>query len=182
MNRKLWSVVVCLSLAVVAVAVLIYIQRQKTIRTATASPRRVLAQRTGHASFQPDTHKDLLFDPVLAYSTYLGGASSANYPFDMIQVASVIVTDATGNLYVAGSTNSRSFPVTSSVVEPNNPQKGLLGFLAKLDPTGQTLLFSTYIDGISGVSAMALDANGDIYVAGTAISANNLGIPVLPIP
>jgi hypothetical protein len=59
------------------------------------------------------------------------------------QSANVIVTDATGNLYVGGSTNSRSFPITPSVVEPNNPQKNFLGFVTKLDPTGSTLIFST---------------------------------------
>jgi hypothetical protein len=126
--------------------------------------------------------QNLLFDPVLVYSTYLGGPSSANYPFDMLQVATVILTDASGSLYVSGSTNSRSFPVTISVVEPNNPQKNLLGFLAKLDPTGQSLIFSTYIDGISPVSAMAMDANGNIYLAGPATPPNNAGYPVLPIP
>ena len=125
--------------------------------------------------------KDLLFDPVLVYATFLGGASSANPPFDILQTANVILIDAAGNLYVAGSSNSRSFPVTPSVVEPNNPQKNQLGFLVKLDPTGSSLIFSTYIDGIV-VSAMAMDANGNIYVAGSATQPNRVGIPVLPIP
>jgi hypothetical protein len=116
-------------------------------------------RHTGSLASHPKPDQNLLFDPVLAYSTYLGGASSANYPLNsMLQVASVILTDAAGNLYVAGSTNSRSFPITPSVVEPNNPQKNLLGFLAKLDPTGQSLIFSTYIDGLSGVSQIAQPA------------------------
>jgi hypothetical protein len=136
-----------------------------------------------HKLLRTNADKDLLFDPVLVYSTYLGGISSefgaVVYPS---QFANVILTDTAGNLYVAGSTTSRSFPVTPGVVEPNNPQKNHLGFLAKLDPTGQTLLFATYIDGLVGVSTMALDTNGDIYVAGIAIASNNAGAPLLPIP
>jgi Beta-propeller repeat len=132
-------------------------------------------------STPPAPEQNLLFDPVLVYSTYLGGASSANPPFNLLQVATVILTDPSGNLYVAGSTNSRSFPVTAGVVESNNSQKNLLGFVAKLDPTGHTLLFSSYIDGIQGVTSMALDLNGDIYVSGRTVPAG-AGVPVLPIP
>jgi hypothetical protein len=57
----------------------------------------------------PAPAQNLFFDPVLVYATYLDGASSANPPFDILQTANVILTDAAGNLYVAGSTNSRSF-------------------------------------------------------------------------
>lgn len=170
-----WILAICLSISLLLALT--------SARILSKHPRSPVAadHRFSNVISSTPTHNPI-FDPVLVYSTYLGGASSANYPSDMIQVATVILTDSAGNLYVAGSTNSRSFPVTAGVVEPNNPQKDLIGFLAKFNPTGQTLIFSTYIDGIGGVTAMALDANGDIYVAGTAIQPNGSGFPVLPIP
>ncbi len=132
-------------------------------------------------STRPSSDQNLVFDPVLVYSTYLGGPSTAEYSSPIAQSAQVVQTDASGNLYVAGATNSPSFPVTTGVVEGNNLQRNGLGFLAKLDPTGHTLLFSTYIDGIAGVSAMAIDPNGDIYLAGPT-APGIATFPPLPIP
>jgi hypothetical protein len=186
-RRNSWSFAICLSVSLLLVlgSATEPSKRHSLCNLEGTLPQtRLLSLAVHHTPLasHPKPDQNLRFDPVLAYSTYLGGASSANYPFDMLQVATVILTDAAGNLYVAGSTNSRSFPVTPSVVEPNNPQKNLLGFLAKLDPTGQSLIFSTYIDGISGVSAMAMDADGNIYLAGLATQPNNSGVPMLPIP
>jgi hypothetical protein len=123
--------------------------------------------------------QNLLFDPVLAYSTFLGGDDSAFPDGTPAQYAAVVFVDGPGNLYVAGQTNSANFPVTPGVVEPKNSGAG---FLSKLDPTGQTLIFSTYIDGLQGVSVMTVDIAGDIYVAGPATLPNTSGIPTLPIP
>jgi len=135
--------------------------------------------------FSKSTHRSpnpkLLFDPVLVYSTYLSGPSTAEIVDTSVQSGKVIQTDASGDLYVAGSTNSPSFPVTTGALESKNSQRNVLGFLAKIDPTGQTLLFSTYIDGIQGVSAMVVDPNGDIYLAGPA-APGDLSFPALPIP
>jgi hypothetical protein len=129
----------------------------------------------------PAPDRNVLFDPVLVYSTYLGGPSTTEYQFPDSQSATVVQTDSSGNLYIAGGTNSAGFPVTTGVVETNNSQRIALGFLAKLDPTGQSLLFCTYIDGIEGVSAMAVDPNGDIYLA-VATSPDDQAYPPLPIP
>lgn len=123
----------------------------------------------------PQTHhtpnQHLLFDPVLVYSTGTGNSPTQ-------QKATAFFVDSAGNAYVAGPTSSASFPVTPGVVEPSNANRNLLGFLSKIDPTGKSLLFSTYLDGIYAISAMAVDANGNVYIAGRTGNSQ----PPLPIP
>jgi hypothetical protein len=58
-------------------------------------------------------------------------------------------------------TNSASFPVTSGVVQLTRGNSG--SFLSKFDPTGQPLIFSTYVPGlVFGIDAMTVDATGNI--------------------
>lgn len=116
-----------------------------------------------------------LFDPVLVYSTFLGG-SNAHGPGGGGQGASILFVDSAGNTYVGGTTNAPDFPVTSGVIQSSNPQKQFIGFLSKFDPNGKTLLFSTYVPGITSVAGLAFDSQGNIFVAGP-----NGGL-TLPIP
>jgi hypothetical protein len=69
-------------------------------------------------------NSNLLFDPVLVYSTFLGGPNVAGQsgPSLLPQSATVLFVDGSGNAYVAGTTNSPSFPVTPGVVQSSNPQ------------------------------------------------------------
>jgi len=87
--------------------------------------------------------------------------------------------DAQGNVYVAGH-NTEFFQ------EVNPVQRGLVsgGFVSKLDPTGTTLLFSSLVgaagvgvNGNSSLSGLAVDAAGNIYVAGNMIGAT---LPTTP--
>jgi hypothetical protein len=139
------------------------------------------------------TDRSTLIDPVLVYSTYLGGTSIASgtaigpggqsiNAFPQGITASDV--DSTGNIYIAGATSAPDFPVTSGVVQPSNTQNNQVGFLSKLDPTGQTLLFSTYLHGLGSVSSIALDSSGNIYVAGIAPAQNPtpLAIPAGTTP
>ena len=116
----------------------------------------------------------------LLYSTYLGGSSD--------DFAGGVAVDAGGNAYVVGRTVSTDFPTT-----PGAFQKTLSGppqdffdndaFVTKLDPTGATLVYSTYLGGKSGSengSAIAVDPLGNAYVAGTTRSPE---FPLLnPVP
>jgi hypothetical protein len=102
---------------------------------------------------------------TVVYATYLGGASSdAGYG---------IAVDSTGAAYVAGSTNSMNFPVTGSA-----PQSRFGGgtdcFVAKLDPTGATLNYATYLGGenMDSCASIAVDGAGDAFVTGTTSSAH----------
>jgi hypothetical protein len=100
----------------------------------------------------------------LVYSTYLGGGC-ANY-------ASAISVDATGNVYVAGYTCSADFPTV-------NPFQAVLGglydaFVAKLNPSGNALLYSTFLGGAGNdwAHALAVDSTGNAYVAGETPSGD----------
>jgi len=112
-----------------------------------------------------DRELPLIIDPVLSYSTYLGGSN-----WD--QAAHVKVDNA-GNAYVVGRTRSSNFPTTGGVF-----QASLAGdmdvFVAKLNPTGTGLIYSTYIGGSSfdAVIGMTLDTTGNVYLTGTTNSAN----------
>ena len=103
---------------------------------------------------------------ALVWSTYLGGLSS--------EVGFAISVDATG-VYVAGQTSSTNFPVTSGAFQttlPTNSTRG--GFVTKLDPTGSTLLYSTYLSGSvkDKLHGLAVDPNGNAYVTGGTQSSD----------
>src|SRR5579863_9779824 len=110
----------------------------------------------------------LTIDPVLSYSTYLGGSGG--------DVAYAVGVDTAGNAYVAGETNSTNFPTS-------NARQGASGgngdaFVAKLNPTGTALLFSTYFGGSGSDSAAGLAVgSGDVFVTGTTTSAD---FPIAP--
>jgi len=119
-----------------------------------------------HVSFrvaQYDPNKALVIDPVLVYSTYLGGSGN--------DMPSGIAVDAAGNVYVAGSTDSTDFPLTTLGSLPAGNDHV---FVAKLDATGSNLLYADYLGG-NGQDygyAVALDAANNVYVAGSTASSN----------
>jgi uncharacterized protein (TIGR03437 family) len=75
---------------------------------------------------------------------------------------SSIQLDTQGNVYVAGHNGCCSF-VPVNPVQPSLNNDG--GFVAKLDPTGSTLLFSSLIQGGFTMRGLAVDALENIYVA-----------------
>lgn len=84
--------------------------------------------------------------------------------------ASAVALDSTGNVVVAGRTNSPDLPVTSGVYQPRLAGTQNL-FLAKVDPTG-AVLFATYLGG-SGADVpnqLAIDRAGNIVLAGSTTS------------
>jgi Calx-beta domain/Beta-propeller repeat len=116
-----------------------------------------------------DPARPLVIDPVLGYSTYLGGVSN-DQGFG-------IAVDSTGSAYVTGSTISSDFPISASPVQPT--KAGVTdAFVAKLDPSGTTLVYSTFLGGSGDDvgNAIAVDADGNAYVTGTTTSSN---FPVL---
>ena len=100
----------------------------------------------------------------LLYCTYLGGSG--------LDFATAIAVDASGNACVTGWTTSTNFPVSAGALQPALAG-GYDAFVVKLDPTGHAR-FATYLGGAgyeSGAS-LALDPDGNIYVAGTTTSTN----------
>ena len=101
---------------------------------------------------------------AIAYSTYLGGSGGAN---GNPEQANAVAVDAAGNAYIAGVTNSPNFPVTAGAFQAafNGVQDA---FVAKVNPTGNALIYSTYVGGTSfdWGSGLAIDGVGNAYVAG----------------
>jgi hypothetical protein len=119
----------------------------------------------------------------LVFSTYLGAQSTG--PGTGSSMAYAVAVDGGGNVYVAGNTSgfdnastpsNESFPTTANAFQPTDggDLAVLDAFLTKLDPTGSTLLYSTYIGGnnVDEASAVSVDDTGNAYVAGWAASTN----------
>jgi hypothetical protein len=102
---------------------------------------------------------------ALIYSTYLGGTNQ--------DVAYRIALDPSGSAYVVGYTNSVDFP-TKNPIQPAYGGGVNDGFIAKLDPSGSSLVYSTYLGGSSGDIAqdVAVNAAGNAYVTGGTDSPN----------
>ena len=119
-----------------------------------------------------DRNEPLILDPVLNYSTYLGGSGS-----DGDAPGLGIAVDSTGNAYVAGTTFSNDFPTTSSGFDPGPPASGAVNgeaFVTEMNPTGTAELYSTYLAGSTGELgvALALDPTGKIYITGLTFSSD----------
>jgi hypothetical protein len=99
---------------------------------------------------------------ALVYSTYLGGTRD--------DVGNAIAVDSLGNSYVIGSTLSDDFPLENAF---QDIRVGLSdAFVAKLNSTGDALVFSTYLGGFSDDfgNAIAVDSSGNSYVIGSTFS------------
>ena len=98
------------------------------------------------------------------FSTYLGGGSSDS--------GDGIAVDSSGNAYVVGWTVSPDFPTVNAF------QGTLAGnsdaFVTKLNASGKTLVYSTYLGGSSGEigHGIALDSSGNAYVVGVTRSSD----------
>ncbi|HRG95112.1 MAG TPA: SBBP repeat-containing protein [Polyangiaceae bacterium] len=103
-----------------------------------------------------DATRELVIDPVLEYSTFLGGRSSDG--------AMSVAVDAAGSAYLAG-TASPGFPLQATIGGPSG-----LAFVAKLTPSGNNLVYATAVAGTGDAIALAIDSSGCAYVGGSTIS------------
>jgi hypothetical protein len=102
---------------------------------------------------------------ALAFSTYLGGSGGDR--------AFGIALDGTGNVYITGGTTSTNFPTTGGAYQTTN--NGLSdAFVAKLNPAGSSLLYSTYLGGggVDQGNAIAVTSAGVVYVTGFTQSSD----------
>jgi uncharacterized protein (TIGR03437 family) len=114
----------------------------------------------------------------LVYVTYLGGSAD--------DIVTSLAVDASGDVYATGMTNSPNFPTTTGALQPKFAGRGDItcnplgdAFVAKLNPSGTQLIYSTYLGGSldDAGTAITIDAAGNAYVAGTTLSIN---FPVTP--
>ncbi len=136
-------------------------REQLTFAPTTETPEALVGFQV--ASYQPD--RPLVIDPVLVYSTYLGGGWS-DWSFD-------IAVDGSGNAYVGGYTLSADFP-TRNALDPNygGDENDSDAFVVKLSSDGQTMIYSTYLGGSRDEmgGGIAVDGSGNAYVTGTTDS------------
>ena len=117
-----------------------------------------------------DRTRPLIIDPVLVYSTFLGGSGS--------DAAEGIAVDAAGNAYVTGSTGSTTFPgVTGGSIQP--AFDGIVNaFVTKINAAGTAIVYSTFLGGGGGDFArgIAVDAAGNVSVTGYTYSTTFPGV------
>src|SRR5262249_28788284 len=102
---------------------------------------------------------------ALSFSTYLGGSGNDR--------ANGITLDSAGSVYVTGKTASANFPTTAGAFD-TSLNGGDDGFLVKLNNTGTTVTFATYLGG-SGADDpqdLVLDNVRNVFVVGRTASAN----------
>ena len=102
---------------------------------------------------------------ALVYSTYLGGSG--------LDSGQSIAVDGQGNAYVTGYTYSTNFPVVNAL-QPAFAGGNSDAFVAKINPAGSALVYSTYLGGRNDDigSGIAVDRTGNAYVTGQTISSN----------
>jgi len=105
-----------------------------------------------------DKRLPLVIDPVLIYSSFLGGAST--------EQGLGIAVDAQGSAYLTGSTASIDFPLASPLQNTKDAFND--AFVVKLNPAGTGLVYATYLgaNGDDFGNAIAVDSQGNAYVAG----------------
>ena len=115
----------------------------------------------------PDRRMDLalVVDPVLVFSTFVGGAKA--------DWGRAIAVDATGHTFVTGQTISTLFPSTTGAYR-TSPYGADDVYVLRLAPDGKSLSYATFLGGTSGDTGwgLALDKNGSATVTGTTGSTN----------
>ncbi len=120
-----------------------------------------------------DTTKPLVIDPVLVYSTYLGGNDDDHGDANDDDHGDAIAVDSSGNAYVAGYTVSGNFPWTNSFGGPGC-EFGCndWAFVTKINASGNSFAYSAIVSA-SSVTGIAIDSAGSAYLVGS-------GFPTTP--
>ncbi len=121
-------------------------------------------KRVGFELARYDAGRQLVIDPVLVYSTYLGGSGDDR--------GNGIALDSLGNAYVTGQTDSANFPTTNPL-QPTNGT-GVDVFVTKINAAGSGRVYSTYLGGSGDDfgNSIAVDSSGNAYITGNTKSSN----------
>lgn len=129
-----------------------------------------------------DRQVPVVIDPVIVYSTYLGGTRAENYLSSDLRLSSIAADDQ-GCAYVAGTTTSTDFPVTAGAYQASyagpakfdgqDDQHGD-AFVCKLSADGSQIIYATYLGGFGSEAAhdIAIDAAGCAYITGFTASSD----------
>ena len=125
-----------------------------------------------------DHAHELVIDPLINFSSYLGGAGAERI--------TCLTRDGMGNIYLSGSTTSADFPKKGAIAGQDTLRGGRDAFVTKLNPTATQVLYSTYLggtgdeamtDGFAGfetgaMRTCAVDAQGRVYASTTTFSTD----------
>jgi uncharacterized repeat protein (TIGR01451 family) len=154
-------------------------QEINDVKRAVASEYRMKGEReVGFQIAAYDPTRPLIIDPILSYSTYLGGSSD--------DAGVGVAVDINGNAYVTGYTSSTNFPTTAAY-DPGCGTDNSCNldrtwnatfedvFITKLNPSGTAAIYSTYIGGsnMETGTAIAADGSGAAYVTGYTRSTSD---------
>ncbi|MGQ0572111.1 MAG: DUF7948 domain-containing protein [Armatimonadota bacterium] len=122
-------------------------------------------ERVGFHVGAYDVSRPLIIDPILSYSTYLGG-SVTDIGYD-------IAVDGAGNAYITGRADSADFPTTAGAYDTTRDAINDV-FVTKLNPTGTGLVYSTFLGGNSTDIGFGIvvDSSGNAYLTGVTQSSN----------
>jgi len=123
--------------------------------------------RYGFAVGAYDPGRELVIDPAIDYSTYFGGSAH--------ETGAALAVDGAGNAYFTGFTQSPDLPTTAGAFDRSGSTSNSLdAYIAKLNPTGTALVYSTFLGGTNFEwgRALAIDGAGNAYVAGQTMSSN----------
>jgi len=113
-----------------------------------------------------DHRRTLIIDPVLSYSTYIGGSG--------VDIPEWSTLDKNRNLYIAGFTSSIDFPTSAGTFQGSHAGGTWDAFVAKLNSTGSALVYSTYIGGSGDdfATGISVTQNGGAVFCGITTSSN----------
>jgi Beta-propeller repeat len=140
-------------------------QFRNGVRSNVAATYKLLGEHKCGFEIGPYDHQlPLLIDPVIVYSTYLGGPAQG--------IGAAIAVDGSGSAYVTGETYSVAFPLRNPIYPTAHGDLDIT--VSKFDPSGSTLVYSTYLGSSSFdlSRSIAVDAAGNAYVTGVAGGSN----------
>lgn len=136
----------------------------------------------------------LIIDPILRFSTLIGGASAIDFDGNAALATTTVsgmTVDKQGNTYIAGTTSATDYPTTVGAFDRNagaDCERGASacasssGFVTKLNPDGSSLVYSTFINTASngrGIDAIAIDGSGNTYFTSTNGCSDCDAVPVV---